>query len=171
MYFFSGLFKELRKNIKDEFEGLNFKCRSPPSFHSVPFIAIPPEELVCNLTTGCPQGCHCVRQPAYDHVIVECVDVIMTSLPDIMPELQGTERLSLRFRNTSTQSLQARGYLQKTKELDLRGNELEEVSREAGLQLKDVDRLDMRNNRLNTLPDSLRVVYPDAVLLDGNLLQ
>jgi Leucine-rich repeat (LRR) protein len=95
----------------------------------------------------------------------------MTSLPDIMPELQGTERLSLRFRNTSTQSLHARGYLQKTKELDLRGSELEEVSREAGLQLKGVVRLDMRNNRLSTLPDSLRVVSPDAVLLDGNLLQ
>jgi hypothetical protein len=97
----------------------------------------------------------------------------MTSLPDVMPpvdEVRG-EKLVIHFVNSTMRVLQARRYLLQTKELDLRNSGLQEVAWEAGPLLKGVTILDMGDNLLHSLPETLRVMSPDAVLLDGNPLE
>jgi hypothetical protein len=169
MYAVAHLYQAYRRLIDDPM--LKVICHSPAEFRGLSILNIRLYDLVCNLTHACPPACRCYRQPATHRVVVECLDVIVTSLPDVMPVLEDGERLVLRFRNTSTRSLQAREYLRQTSELDLRNSGLHEVAREAGPLLKGVTRLDMGDNLLRTLPDTLRVMSPDAVLLDGNPIQ
>jgi hypothetical protein len=166
MYSVGKLTHDLGLVRYDRNGGLGIRCHSPPHLHNVPFLDVPLEDMVCNLTHACPQGCRCLRQPATRRVIVNCTDVIIPSMPDAMPELHNGKE-----RNTSTRSLEAREYLPHTKELDLRGAGLEEVSREAALLLKGVESLDLRDNQLLTLPEALRVLSPAVVLLEGNPLQ
>jgi hypothetical protein len=139
----------------------------------VPVYELPLDELVCDVIDDCPDACHCQRRPASNSLVVECRDVAMTSLPDVMPfvDAEVEEGLVVKLVNSTLRILEARDYLRQTKELYLRNSGLQEVAREAGPLMKGVARLDMGDNLLRTLPDTLRVMSPDAVLLDGNPLQ
>ena len=157
---------EMRKVIWRDY--FNVTCDSPAKFRGIPIIDVPLDQLTCNITAGCPRGCHCEDRPAEHGIVVACDDVRMTSLPDVMPE---GAHLMLHLANNSLSKLPFRQYLTRAKSVDLRGNGLRHIEENTPRVMRDAELVDLRHNELRHLPATFQALDPKALLLDLHTLK
>ena len=146
----------------------NITCGNPPRLRGIPVLHVPRDQLTCDIITDCPRGCHCLDKPSDLVIIVQCDDVSMDTLPDVMPE--GSD-LRLHLANNSLRQLPPRQYLSRAKIVDLNGNGLKHIKENTPGLLRHAELVDLRNNELEHLPSSFQALDPKAILLDPNTLK
>ncbi|KAK7474933.1 hypothetical protein BaRGS_00033820 [Batillaria attramentaria] len=127
-------------------------CASPPKFKGMYVKDLPQDELTCNVTTNCPQGCACQERPVREDILVDCVDRDLTELPENMPD----GKLTLLLANNSIGRTSARGYFRRVVRVDLSENSLEVFDESTPRLLKNAERVDLRVMRCVTCPTPFR---------------
>lgn len=151
-------------------EDYRYRCGSPASVLGEDFLHdLPLDNLVCNITTDCPAGCHCQDRPHNDTLFVNCTGAGLTEMPDVIPD-NNRSKLELFFDNNYIAALKNTSYIRKIHNISLFSNRIESLDADI-LKSLNATHLDFRNNRIVSLPREIRKFSYSTVQLAGNPLE
>lgn len=151
-------------------EEFRYRCGTPASLQGKDFLHdLPLENLICNITTGCPAGCHCEDRPHNDTFFMNCTGAGLTEMPVEVPD-NGRSKLELFFDNNNIAALKNTSYIRKIHNISLFGNRIESLDSDI-LKSMNATRLDFRNNLIVSLPREIRKFSYSTVQLAGNPLE
>lgn len=135
-------------------------CHGPESLYGKKILEVPLDQLVCEVTEGCPVGCRCVHRPANATLHVYCSNRNLTALPLKLPALPKSYtkyKLDL-SNNRRLNRLEHRDYLVNTFILDISNCNLDSIDLEMWDELANVSHVLLDGNRLQSLPQSIKAV-------------
>nr|CUV66812.1 toll like receptor-1 [Mimachlamys nobilis] len=145
------------------------KCMTPYQLHNQGMMYIPRlKELVCNITTDCPDRCLCQKQPENKIIIVDCSGKGFRSLPKQLPLLQDEYKYVLNFSYNSISKVATQNYMNKIQTLDLQGNGLKEIESAAISDTHELKFINLKNNDLKTIPNTMQKIVFEMADLSNN---
>jgi len=151
-------------NVRNFLEDM--RCNEPWNLSNKLAIQVPLEELVCELSDGCPVGCRCVYRPANATLHVNCAASNLSSLSHSLPPLPRTyDMYKLDFSNNKLlRRLELRPYIVNTTILDVSNCAISYVDIAVWRQLATMKsfatsmtpRVYLQKNDIQTLPVDIR---------------
>ncbi|KAK3096537.1 hypothetical protein FSP39_001113 [Pinctada imbricata] len=135
---------------------LEVKCEGPPELKGKAiFNDVGLDELICNLTIDCPNGCLCQDQPENNILKVNCTNTNMTAMPDKLPS-NPYNRTELNLDHNSIQVFEMRPYTSSIISLSMERNRLTRMDDGAVREMKELQEMNIENNQLQELPKSIQ---------------
>ena len=108
------------------------------------------DELVCQTTVDCPDGCNCTDQPSTMSMIINCTNAGLKDLPNKLPLLHSPGyKYRLDLTNNAIVRLDYRDYLENTSSLDVSNSAVEEIDSGIWKAFQSMDEIGLKNNLLN----------------------
>ena len=163
--------RELRNTLRDilrnenktsdmSLQNYRFYCGSPTVLAGKSLLYVSDNDLMCHVTTDCPQTCQCYRISS-THVTVTCDKI--QSLPDTVP--QNTTELNLRGNHITI--LDGFDYLNGLTTIDLSRCDIYTLTDNFVRQLHDI-KINLTNNKLRSLPQALNDANINEIYLSQN---
>ncbi|OWF53952.1 toll-like receptor Tollo [Mizuhopecten yessoensis] len=150
-------------------ELLQMKCKTPYQLYNEDMMYIPRlKELVCNITTDCPESCLCQKQPENQILIVDCSRRGFRSLPLQLPPLSPNYTYVLNFSYNSIAQVTKRSYMHAIQILDMQGNSLQEIELLAISETRNLKFIDLKNNYLKSIPNTMQKIVFEKTDLGNN---
>ena len=113
------------------------------------------DDLVCETTVDCPDGCNCTDQPSTMSMIINCTNADLKDLPNKLPLLNSPGyKYRLDLTNNAIFRLDNRDYLENTSSLDVSNSAVEEIDSGIWKAFQSMDEIGLKNNLLTQLPGS-----------------
>lgn len=154
-------FIQLTENIRELLfqDYLNVSCSWPDWLKGRSVFSLQPEELVCELEvdSGCPKLCHCLDQPSFNTLYVDCSNANFRNMPKTLPVSPFSEYISLNLMGNQIRKIDLDApYLNKLSMLDVSDNDLESLSDDVANVLENTTLILSGNYPLRKLPRSFQ---------------
>ncbi|XP_060593072.1 protein toll-like [Ruditapes philippinarum] len=154
---------------------IKWTCTSPSEMNGRLVSSVSETESYCPVSDErCPQRCSCFERKnsrdsiddnrANRTIIVDCRNVILTHLPEVMP----TGKLELWLQNTSLAQIDVHDYLQRTSVFDASHNKITQLSQFAAKALANITSIKLDHNNLTHLPVQLMSTNINKLTLASN---
>ena len=135
-------------------------CSGPVDLAGTKVLAVPLDQLVCELTERCPPGCRCVHRPANATLHVYCSNTNLTAVPFELPKLpKSYTKYKLDFcNNRGLYRLEHRDYFIHTSILDVSNCNVDSVDLDIWNDLANISQVFLDGNQLQSLPSWVAAV-------------
>lgn len=154
---------------------MEMKCDGPPNLHGKAIMEdVDLNDLICNITLDCPQGCLCQNKPAENLLHVNCNSKGFTHLPSKIPKIESPPNnqytLKLEMNNNRIRTLTHENYTSLLSDLSLSGNQLEDVGDAAFTGMTIIKHLNLENNKLKKISPKIQYLlkFEDTSLSNNN---
>ncbi|KAK3102121.1 hypothetical protein FSP39_008945 [Pinctada imbricata] len=119
--------------------------------------------MICDEPEHCPKGCDCYSQPSQNHLVINCTDAGLQTLPETLP---WGNRYTLLMEGNDINSLDERDYLKRVYMADFRNNPVKTLATDAVSTFPDDVQLTVDGDGLSQFTTEIKIDQLDQELLN-----
>ncbi|KAK3102852.1 hypothetical protein FSP39_014426 [Pinctada imbricata] len=126
------------------------------------------DDMICDEPVRCPKQCHCYSQPSQNHLVINCTDAGLQTLPETLP---WGNRYTLLMEGNDINSFGKRDYLKRVYKADFGNTPVQTLKADAVSMLPDDAQVYIKGGGLSHLPSSMSDKFPGNIFLGNTYIE